>query len=402
MPDAKQEWLQRFAQRHGRGAPAPANTPPAAPPPDVRPSQVIAGAAGPQDSVGDLTNQAANQGMDITEATRAGTQTLIDSNPMRSPELQQSGGFALRYGVGFLCINYTTMPVLTDISGYAQPTSRYRQAFSGMNRSQQYTDPRSADIRARIPEWIGLVASALPPGRAGELVVSFQGHGEQGGIFGIDGNLITASELAAFARQAEGRRVSLTYILDSCGSGNAVPVFQQRAAERVGEQTPNLDGRGNQSSAENHAAAETARAQLTAVRELIQMNRHVGSFEPELVAVDQGCRANNGAGTLALWQRGIALNQRILSHVNQMRAYVNTNLLNGSAPELGVPALLGEFDRLLRVLRAVPASVNQAPAAALWNTDAWVAAVGRLQDQISDSANRMIETLDRQTRAAAG
>ena len=59
-----------------------------------------------------------------------------------------------------------------------------------------------------------------------------------------------------------------------------------------------------------------------------------------------------------------------------------------------------EMDRLIRALEAIPTNVPPAsPAGPLWNTSDWRNSVGRLQDQVSDSANRMIETLNRQTRA---
>ena len=361
---------------------------------------MVAGAAGPQDSTGDLTNQASAQGIDITEGTRQGAQTPIGSNPMQSPELGQQGGFALRYGVGFLCINYTTMPRLSDIQGYAQPTSTYRRAFQGMNRSEQYTDPRSSVIRTKITDWTSQIARALPPGRAGELVVSFQGHGQNGGIFGVDGVLITTAELTGFANQAERQRVSITYILDSCGSGNAVPAFQERTTNQVQGQVGNVEGRGNQSSEENHAAAAAVQEQLTAVRELIAMNRHLGSFEDALVRVDQNATATGGVANLANWREGVQLNRTILTHVRQMRAYVDANLRPNARPEMGVPAVMGEMERLIHTLEAIPANVPPAsPAGPLWDTNAWRNAVGRLQDHVSDSANRMIETLNRQTQS---
>jgi hypothetical protein len=367
----------------GVGTPRPEDGPLGAnrdTPLDVRPAEVIAGASGVQYTAGEVTNRTALEGGDYASGARAnatendhrGVATPYSggTNPMQSANL--GGAFAVRHGVGFLCVRYTgKFSSLEDIAEYAKPNSAYLRAFKGLDRSEQYRDPKSADILARLKEWIALTAKATPAGHQSELVVSFQGHGMNGSIYGVDEVEITASKLIGFARAAAKARVSLTLVLDGCFTGNAVAAFQDDAAdlvERLAEA-----GQG--------ARASAIRQALSFARELTHFSRAVGGHGLEITRA--AARAQRKSEEVSAWELIHATNARLAKDTRAMDEQWAAH--RAGAEDLGLPA--DAVDAALRDIRTALAARGEGMS---FDPEAWVVEIGRFQDRVSDAANAFL------------
>lgn len=370
----------------------------------VRPSEVITGSASSQYSYGDVTDETAAEGQTIVEGTRENAQTddnddagqgyTDGSNPMQSPNMP--GNFAKRYGIGFLCFNYNTWNDLTEVQGYQSPTSTYQAAFRGMDKTKQFNDPTSAQIVKGIQDWTKKLADDLDGCGAGELVVSFQGHGQGGNIYGVDERAISPSNMMQLARAAEARNVSITYILDACETGGAVTQFQDHAADRTDQNIDATEGAGQVCSEENTATAERLRDMMAHARELIMLAEGVGRHGSDMVqatmSVQAAERAGNDAQIVTAWNQVTALNTRIVSDVRAMQNQFETNMDFGNDPEMQLSVIERAFSTVLAALGRV------APQSGFDLDNDWCAPVGAFQDTVSDGANRIITLCNNRAR----
>lgn len=362
----------------------------------VRLSEIIAGSSGVQPSHGDSTNQTAAEGETFVEGSRAkaADATLRDS-PMQSANLAGLGSFKLRYAIGFLCSDYSAVankfPNLSDVAGYSKPNSKYLRTFNGMDRTQQYVNPKAPEILPAIREWVGKLAKELPKPGQGELVVSFQGHGEHGSFYACDGGEITKSDMLALARQAEKSRVSLTYVLDACYAGAAVADFQEHQAEAVEDRIDEfVEGEGLMSSEANHARAEVARRQMAHAKELIafsgSISGHADTIEHALGRLEKHKTAANFAAV-------IKENTELIKLIRDMQKQFRDNLESETDPKMKLDAIRKAFNEVLAYLEAIP---PRGP----FNPPVWARTLGKFQDTISDGANRILRLLDAQARGA--
>lgn len=373
-------------------------------PAGTRPSEMIAGASGVQYSTGENTAAAGEQGGDFADSSRSSAQSNAGaahsyyndgSNPMQSPNLGSSAGFALRYAVGFLCVNYRAnsgFSNLADIAEYSRPNSAYLRAFSGMAKSQQFNDPNRADIISNITSWTTKLAGDLPPGTQGELVVVFQGHGAHGSFFACDTGEVTTSDMMGLARAAEASRVSLTFVMDACFSGGAVPAFQDHAADSVDSGvTTNVEGAHQMSSVANHDHAEALRDQMAWARELILFSSAVARHGDTLNGIVQQIEATNDPHD---WDAAMTENQALIQLIQSMQNQYTTNMHFANDPEMHLDQIGSAFPVILSKLNAVR------PNTSFDYTNDWTGPIGHFQDQVSDGANRVLVLL--QHRAQAG
>lgn len=368
----------------------------------VRPSEIIAGASGVQYSYGENTGQATAEAGDFADSSRTNA-TENDhsqaysgyrdgSNPMQSPSMGSSRDFALRYGIGFLCSTYPKgWGNLADIADYSKPNSAYLRAFAGLVKSKQYKNPTRSQVLAGIGQWVQTLSRALPAGGQGELVVSFQGHGAHGSFYASDGKEITASQMLGIAKAAEKSRVSITFVLDACFSGGAVPEFQDHAADAVdGQITENVEGAGQVCSEDNHRRAEELRDQMAHARELFLFSRAVARHGDTLNGLIQKIESQN---TVAAWDAAMAENRAIIQLAQSMQNQFHTNMHFGSNPQMKLEQIDRAFDAVLAYLNGVQPQT-------CFDYTQWTGAIGKFHDQISDGANRIVRILQQQSRAS--
>jgi hypothetical protein len=411
-PTAFAEWLTEMAAKYGKTPePIPENAVCSNEP--VRPSEMISGSSGVQYSYGDNTNETAAEGQDFGTGSRenaeandhnqaGGAYNGEGSHPMQSPSLT-AGGFVFRYGIGFLCGNYKSWNDLKDVSDYGKPKSAYLSAFKGMDKSHQYKDPVSADILKKIAEWVKVLSDDLQDCGNGELVVSFQGHGANGSFYGVDEVEIKASQLLSLAKQAEASRVSITYVMDACFSGAAVPAFQDHAGDRIdGAIEENVAGAGQVCSEENEANAEILRTWMAHARSLIQFSGAVSTLGDKLHATVSSLKSSI---TKANIDAALKLNDEIIALIAAMETQFLHNKDVGSTPEMNLDGIETAFADVLTFLRGIAAKPTSDPA--FWgqavlgmlglsktgplDLKAWPAAIGKFQDKISDGANHIIK-----------
>jgi predicted GNAT family acetyltransferase len=365
---------------------------------DVRPSEIVAGASGVQYSYGENTAQTDEDGGDFAEGSRKNAEANDHSkaysgyndgsNPMQSPNLAKPGGFAVRYGIGFLCSKYPKgWNNLEDIAEYSKPNSKFLKAFAGMTKSQQYKNPTKGQVLAEIPKWAGALAKALPPGGQGELVVTFQGHGAHGSFYASDGGEITASQMLNLAKQGEKLRVSTTYVMDACFSGGAVPQFQDHAADFVDKKVDqNVEGKGQVCSEDNHRNAEQLRDQMAHAQELIQFSSTIAQHGDKLNALIQTIEANE---TTAAWDAAMAENSAIIKLIQAEKVQFGTNMDFGNDPRMQLEKIASAFDTVLSTLNAIKPYTS-------FDYTQWTGSIGKFQDQISDGGNRIIKLIQQQ------
>ncbi len=350
-------------------------------------------------STGENTDQADNSGKDFADGSRDAAQAdqhdpafgESGSNAMQSPDLA-NGKFALRYGIGFLCDTYPAgWNNLADIAEYSKPNSAYLKAFGGMNKTQQYKNPKKADIVQQVSAWIATLGKDLPSSGQGELVMSFQGHGAHGSFFASDGGELKTAELMGMAKQAEAARVSLTIVMDACFSGGAVPDFQDHSADAVDKAVDkNVEGKGQVSSVENHANAEHLRDQMAHARELIRDSAAIAGHGDTLNGLIQQIEATN---TTNDWDAAMAENTRIVKLIRQMQAQFETNMNFGNIQQDLLNQIDGSFTTALNFLGGIKPFTS-------FDYNTWTGAIGHFQDQVSDSANKIIVSLNAQGAAS--
>ncbi len=363
----------------------------------VRPSEAIAGAASSQYSYGDVTDESAAEGQSIHSGVRENAENddndlagegvyTNGSNPMQSPDM--GGNFTKRYGIGFLCDQYagSIFGPLAEVQGYMSPTSKYQQAFKGMDKTKQFNDPTTAQILAGIVKWVDLLAKEVAGCGAGELVVSYQGHGMDNKIYGVDERPIARGDLMKIARKAESKRVSITYILDACETGGMVGAFQDHAADAIDRHVDETEGAGQMCSEENEATAEQLRDMMAHARELIMMGDAIAEHGDGMVSATMTVQAGGGAVAIAnAWKSVLALNKTVLAEAKVMQGQFLHNMDFGSDPEMKLDVIEGAFSTLITALGKVKASTT-------FDLDNdWCAKVGAFQDTISDGANRIIK-----------
>ena len=367
---------------------------------DVRPPEMVSGASGTQYSTGENTYQGMEEGGDFAEEARENAEENDHSdvysmyedgaNPMQSPNLGKSSDFALRYGVGFLCADYQGGGDLPDIAELSKPKSAYLAAFKGMDKTKQYKDPTSGQIVAGIQKWVKLLAKDLKGCGQGELVVSFQGHGENGNIYGVDYKQISSSKLLSIAKAATKSRVSITYMLDACFSGNAVPGFQDNAADHVDDRIDrDAEGAGNVSSEANHAHAEALRDQMAHARYLIQVSAEVGTLGDKLSTCTDAIEQNNDE---ASWNAAIALNKQIIAKIKALQTQFLHNMDFGSTSEMRLGDIESAFTKTLGYLNGIEPFT-------CFDYNEWTGAVGNFQDTVSNGANRIIKLVKKELDA---
>ena len=384
-------WLAGVGAKHGFLA-STENTAATCEP--TRPSEVISGSSSSQYSYGGNTNQSAKEGGDFGDKSRENAESDqgSGSNPMQSPNLGNTK-FAKRFGVGFLCGNYQTWGDLADVAAYAKPTSKYMQAFKGMDKSQQYKDPKSAAIVSGIQTWTKSLAKAVAGCGQGELVVSFQGHGSGGNIYGVDEKAISPANLQSLAKKAEASRVSITYILDACETGSAVATFQHGAADRVDENVDKTEGAGLVCSQENYDKADELKMKMAHARTLVQMNEGIAKHGSKMVLAAQAVDgAKSAAASAAGWIQVTALNVIVLKDIQSMQAQFQTNMDFGADAEMKLDVINKAFSTVIAMLKAT------APGKVTNLHKNWAGKVGEFQDIISDGANRIIKICNQRAK----
>jgi hypothetical protein len=367
----------------------------------VRPSEMVSGASGVQYSTGENTYQADESGGDFADGSRKSAQSNTHtsgfdsykdgSNPMQSPDLATKGQFTLRYGIGFLCSTYPASwnANLSDIADYSKPNSKFLKAFSGMNKTQQYTNPKKAEVVAGIQKWTAALAKDLGGCGQGELVVTFQGHGAHGSFFASDGNEFTSTWMLTLAKAAEKSRVSITFVMDACFAGGAVPGFQDHAAESIDRDiTENVGGKGQVCSPENDANAGKLRDQMIHATELIEFSRTVAAHGDQLDSLIQDLQSNE---TIAAWDAAIAENKVIIQMLESEQVQFETNMHFADDPRFQLGAISQAFDDALATLKSISPGT-------CYSYDDWTDAIGKFEDQVGDGANRILSVVNEESK----
>jgi hypothetical protein len=373
-------------------------------------SEVISGASGLMYSQGNLTETTAGLGEDFGKGVRENAYFNItgDQNgelgtrgsaPMQSPRLKSGRTFARRHGLGFLCWDYSKsgMNNLADVKEYQTPGSAYLKAFNGMDKTKQIENPTSQEMVDHMLHAIkDLAAYGMgTPGHSeewGELVVSFQGHGGNGIIYGVDGNKLKPSILAQLADAAEKRQVSLTLVLDGCFTGQAVEVFQNRVADAADTCVAAAEAAG--------AAPEKAalwKRKMAMARRMIKFSRVFSKFSDQLRDVESAMKNPKGVDQPSP-AHGVERAARAMADAVLLLSAMRDQL----APELATPmpggpdlqSLCLAFEAKIRVCQAPPPKTEKAYRS-------WMGEIGHMRDRVSDTANLLLEAVDREARAAA-
>jgi hypothetical protein len=373
-------------------------------------SEVISGASGAMYSQGNLTETTAGLGEDFGTGARENAYFNITgdqggelgargSAPMQSPRLKSGRTFTRRHGLGFLCWDYSKsgMNNLADVKDYKTPGSAYLKAFQGLDRSRQIENPTSQEMVDHMVNAIKELAAYAftTPGRSdewGELVVSFQGHGGDGIIYGVDGTRLKPAILVQLADLAEKRQVSLTLVLDGCFTGQAVEPFQNRVADQA-------DACVAAAEAAGASAAKTAewKRKMALARRMIKYSRVFSKFVSQMLDVESAMGTLKGMrlpAPAAAVERAARTQQDAVKLLSAM-----VDLLE---PELATPVPGGPDLQALVAAFGAKIKRSQAPAPKTRLAfDDWMGEIGHLQDRVSDTANLLLESVDREARAAA-
>lgn len=385
--EAATAWLETIVKKHGLEKDVTDAK-------DVRPSEVISGSSGVQYSYGENTYEGAAEGGDFADKARenaatndhdsVGTGYKEGSNPMQSANLGD-GNFVLRYGIGFLCWDYPKKSSdLADIRDkLATPTNAYKKGFKGMHRTKQYVNPKGGEILSKIAAWIKVLNADLKGAGTGELVVSFQGHGDGGSIFGVDWKEIKTSDMLALAKAAESKSVSITYMLDACFTGNAVPDFQDHASDSVDKKIDKAEGAGNVCSEENTARANALRDEMAHARELILFSKALGAHGKTLFRLISDIESKND---IPSWDAAMNHNTAIINECEAILTQFKHNFNIAARPEMKLENISQALEHLIRYLNSIE------PQTCFEYSD-WTGAIGKCQDKISDGANLIIKLI---------
>jgi hypothetical protein len=227
-------------------------------------------------------------------------------------------------------------------------------------------------------------AKAVPAGKQGELVVSFQGHGFNGSIFGVDGGEIGSSKLLGIARAAAKARVSVTYVLDGCFTGNAVAGFQEDAAAVVERRADKSGGKKE--------FVKAVKDVVAFARELVNFSKAVGARSVDMA---KAVAKVNHEDTMPAWERLAEINAVLARDTASMSAQWKTN--RGVAESLGLDpkAVDAALSTFASELAARGPGMSFEP-------EAWVERVGAFQDAVSDAANGLIEEAAAAVKRARG
>lgn len=387
------EWLEKMASKHGFTDAGGGSAS------EVRPSEVISGSSGVQFSYGENSYQAVAEGGDFGDRSRENAREndhskvfsgyADGSNPMQSPDLG-SDGFTLRYGIGFLCWDYKKWSDLKDIrDNLASPTNAYKKAFKGMGKSHQYVNPTAADIRKKISDWVAVLERDLRGQGTGELVISFQGHGDQGNVYGVDEKPVSPADMLSLAKAAEKKKISLTYILDACFSGNAIAAFATHAAEAVDRKIDAAEGLGQVCSEENTQRAEALRDQMAHARELTLFCEALGRHGKTLFRLVSTIEAKND---IPSWDAAIQHNQLIIRETEQMLNQFKVNFDFGNRPGMDLKAMSQAMSTLITTLQGIRPNT-------CFDYTRWTGSIGKCQDSISNGANKIIELINADLKA---
>lgn len=394
------DWLGQAAQSLGVTAASADSSTQTCEPADS--PEVVSGSSGVQYSYGENTGQTGAEGKDFGDGSRENAQEndhskaysgyADGSNPMQSPGKQ--GAYALRYGVGFLCADYPgTGGDLADVAAYGKPKSAYLAAFKGMDKTKQYKNPTAGQIVSGIERWVAQMSKDLKAkgGCAqGELVISFQGHGFDGDVYGVDNKVVKSSRMLSIATKAQALGVKVTYVLDACFTGQAVPQFQDKAADDVDQRIDtDAEGAGNVCSEENSKRANELRDRMAHARYLIQVNGQVGSYGGQLHGCISKIQKNNDE---AAWNAAIALNEKLVATIEAMRNQFLHNMDFGSSPAMRLADIEAAFTKVLAYLNGVEPFT-------CFDYSAWTGAIGKFQDTISNGANRIIGVVQKELDA---
>lgn len=221
--------------------------------------EVIAGATGAELSSGSLETRSEymwrQQQMSFTDAARqlAGRRPVGDeAHPTQSAHQDPTQAYSRRVGLSFLAYDYAPVTNnrffgrdssdLSDIRGMMQQGSTFRNAFEAEFAESPHLEanPTAQHIGELIRETVRQMRQSMPRDQIGELVVHFSGHGSEGGMVGVDGEVFSASQLRAVGEFARGQGVHLVVIMDICFSGNASSEAQDSALEDISRRSNNL------------------------------------------------------------------------------------------------------------------------------------------------------------------
>lgn len=373
-------------------------------------SEVISGASGAMYSQGNLTETTAALGEDFGKGARENAYFNITgdqggelgaqgSAPMQSPRLKSGRSFARRHGLGFLCWDYgkSGMSNLADVKEYKTPGSAYLKAFEGMDRSRQIENPTSQEMVDHMINGIKELAAYTigSPGHGEEwceLVVSFQGHGGNGIVYGVDGGKLKPAILGQLADMAEKRQVSLTLVLDGCFTGQAVEVFQNRVADAADTCVAAAEAAG----APAEKTAEWKR-KMAVARRMIKFVRVFSKFVDQMRDVES---AMGSSKAITLPSPAAAVERA--ARTQQDAVKLLSAMVDLLEPELATPIPGGPDLQALTAAFAAKIKRCQAPPPKTrLEFDDWMGEIGHLQDRVSDTANLLLEAVDREARAAA-
>ena len=110
---------------------------------------------------------------------------------------------------------------LNDIRRMLRDGSPFsRAAAASYDNHRQIENPTANQMSSAVLEATYQLAAGLAPGQTGHLTVNFQGHGGGGAIEGVDGQVLTRTDLRFLATHAAENGVHITYVLDTCNAGS--------------------------------------------------------------------------------------------------------------------------------------------------------------------------------------
>jgi hypothetical protein len=214
-------------------APATDSAHPATAPP-VPGFEAITGTTQAQNSFGDLGDSIANlwhrEHLSFTDAARAVADRPAAHGMPYATQSQATPAttYHTRQALVMVAWDYRTWGDVPQIRRYLREGSRFQNALSGeFAHINNVENPTGANIEANIHTMVQAIATALPAGAIGELLVYYTGHGGGAGISGVDEISVGADRLQAIATAAQAQRVHITYIFDSCNIGAIVNLAQQ-------------------------------------------------------------------------------------------------------------------------------------------------------------------------------